>query len=250
MSLHRKAVVTDSTEVYYPETDGKPMAETDVHRDLMNDLIQELKDHFRARPDVYVSGNLLVYYVEGEPKKCFAPDVFVVKGVGGHERRIYKLWEEGRAPEVVFEITSRGTYREDWQKKWHLYANLGVREYYIYDPEYDSLPDGLFAYRLGDDEFVEADMTEGRIFSPALGLELVDTGETLRLRDPESGDFLMRRRELANARRDAEAALRLSETARRDADAALDEAETRLREEVARAERLAARLRELGVESE
>ena len=52
-------------EVYYPESDGKPMAETDLHRDLMSDLIQSAKYRFRSTPDVYVSGNLLVYFVEG-----------------------------------------------------------------------------------------------------------------------------------------------------------------------------------------
>jgi Uma2 family endonuclease len=226
MNLQRKAL---RPEVYYPASDGKPMAETDIHRDLMKDLIDELKAHFEGQPDVYVSGNLLVYYVEGDPKKCFAPDVFVVKGVGNHERRIYKLWEEGRAPDVVFEISSRHTLLQDTQKKWQLYARLGVREYFLYDPEYDYMPEGLAAYRLEGETYAELEVKEGRAVSEELGLEVVDTGETLRLRDPQSGRFLPRRVELEEA---------------------LQQSEKALRQEVARAERLAAKLRELGVDPE
>ena len=63
--------------IVYPESDGKPMAETDVHRDLMVDSIQMLQHHFRDEP-VYVSGNLLIYYEEGNIRKSVSPDVFVV----------------------------------------------------------------------------------------------------------------------------------------------------------------------------
>ena len=85
-------------EVYYPESDGQPMAETDVHRDLMLDLIAMLREYFRDDPHVYISGNLFLYYQEGDPRRVVAPDVFVVKGIPGHQRRIYKLWEEGSPP--------------------------------------------------------------------------------------------------------------------------------------------------------
>ncbi|MGH9801571.1 MAG: hypothetical protein ACRD82_14505, partial [Blastocatellia bacterium] len=88
-----KAHATAAVVPIYPESDGKPMAETDIHRNLLADLVFTLENHYRAEPDVYVSGNLLVYYVEGNPAKCFAPDVFVVRGVPKGQRRIYKLWE-------------------------------------------------------------------------------------------------------------------------------------------------------------
>src|ERR1044071_1401901 len=112
------------TAIEYPERDGKPMAETDVHRDLLSELIRELKLFFQSAPDVYVSGNLLLYYVEGNPKKCVSPDAFVVRDVHKGDRRTYKLWEEGRAPEVVFELSSRQTWGEDLQKKWKLYEQM------------------------------------------------------------------------------------------------------------------------------
>lgn len=221
--------------IEYPETDGKPMAETDVHRKLMTELIDALERHFQAEPDVYVSGNMLLYYEEGDPRKSVAPDVFVVRGVAKHERRVYFLWQEGHAPSVIFEISSRSTYKEDLQRKWLLYAQLGVAEYYLYDPEYDYLKGGLTAYRPGDEGgYVEVPVKGGVIYSPALELALVDTGETLRLRDLQTGQFLPTRAELQAAQQAAE-------------DRAV-QAEDRAVQAEDRAARLAAKLRELGLD--
>lgn len=174
----------------YPESDGKPMAETDTHAELFIDLRVALDNYFRNRPDVYVSGNLLIYYVEKNPAKCVAPDVFVVFGVPKGQRRVYLLWEEGVMPQVVIELSSRQTWRDDLQKKWQLYAELGVQEYFIFDPEYDYLDKPLIGYRLEEGNYVEMETTEPRLRSEVLGLELVDTGETLRLFDPQTEQFL------------------------------------------------------------
>ena len=73
--------------VEYPSSDGKPMAETPVHRDVMIDAIQILKRRFANRSDVYVSGDMLMYYEEGNPRKSVAPDVFVVLGADRDEDR-------------------------------------------------------------------------------------------------------------------------------------------------------------------
>jgi hypothetical protein len=88
----------------YPTSDGKPMAETDDHRDLMNALIETLKAYFAGEPMVYVSGNLLLFYVPGNKRRHLSPDVFVVRGVPNHNRPNYLLWEEGRGPQFVIEL--------------------------------------------------------------------------------------------------------------------------------------------------
>ncbi|MBX3012616.1 MAG: Uma2 family endonuclease [Caldilineaceae bacterium] len=136
-----------STEIHYPETDGKPMAESDLHRDIMLYLIRLLQRFF-AGHTVYVSGNLLVYYEQGNRYKSVAPDCFVVRGVDPHLRKTYKIWEEGKAPEVVFEVTSHSTQNEDLGKKMRLYAQLEVQEYYLYDPTGDYLQPALRAFVL------------------------------------------------------------------------------------------------------
>jgi Uma2 family endonuclease len=223
MSLRKEEI---AATIEYPSSDGEPMAETDIHRKLMNKLIDTLEHFFRAEPDVYVSGNLLIYYVEGDPRKRVAPDVFVVRGVGKHDRRVYKLWEEGRAPDFVIELSSRQTWGEDLQKKWRLYEQLGVKEYYIFDPEYDYLPSPLLAYKLKDGQYEQIEVENNRVTSEELGLDLVDTGETLRLRDPRSGAFLPTADEETEARVKAEEALRQS----REEVAKLNEELERLRQ--------------------
>src|SRR4051812_37526656 len=99
-------VEQSSPPIDYPTSDGKPMAETDLHRDWMFLLIERLKDHFRGQ-QVYVSGNLLIYYVEGDPRRHFSPDLFVVKECDPGRRELYKLWEERKVPNFVLETTSR-----------------------------------------------------------------------------------------------------------------------------------------------
>ncbi len=191
-------------EIHYPESDGKPMAETDVHREQMNYLIETLKVHFQFRTDVYVSGNIMFYYEEGNPRKVFSPDVLVCFGVSDEDRRTYKLWEEKQFPQVVFEISSRGTWGDDLNKKWFLYQQFGVKEYYIFDPEYDYLPEPLIAYRLKRGELKQIPIKNNRIFSEEIGLEIVDTGEGLRLFDPETKQFMRTLSEEYQAREQAE----------------------------------------------
>ncbi len=176
-------------EIYYPESDGKPMGETAYHVKLLTNLYQILETFFLNKKDICVIADMMFYYEEGNMRKSIAPDVMVVKGVHKNPRRVFKLWEE-KVPDVVFEISSRGTWRDDLQKKYFLYQEFGVKEYYIFDPEYDYLRDGLVAHHLIDGEFEDIKLKEGRIFSPALGLEIVDTGETLRLFNPETKEFL------------------------------------------------------------
>jgi Uma2 family endonuclease len=133
--------------VSYPESDGKPVGETDLHRDLMNDLIFALKSFLRQMR-AYVAGNLFVYYEEGKPPHGGRPDVFVMLGVQ-QRRRIFKSWEErGRLPDVIIELTSKKTRAADQMLTSELYARLGVREYFLFDPHGEYLKTTLQGYRL------------------------------------------------------------------------------------------------------
>lgn len=250
MSTHNLALAGDTTEIYYPESDGQPMAETDIHRNLMKELIDELADYYANAPNVYVSGNLLLYYEKDNPKKSVAPDVFVVKGIPKGQRRIYKLWEEGKAPDVVIELSSRRTWGEDLQKKWRLYARLGVQEYYIFDPEYDYLEPPLRAYRLVAEagDYEEIEIQAGRILSPALGLELLDYAGTLRFFDPIAGAFLPTSEEVRRAKAQAEARAAKAESRAVEAESRAVEAESRAESEALARQRAEAELARLQAE--
>jgi Uma2 family endonuclease len=199
-------ISTTQKPIHYPETDGKPMAETDVHIDVLIYLREALRDHFRDAPQVYVAGNMLLYYEEGNPAACVAPDVFVAQGVAKGERRTYRLWEEGQPPTVVFEITSRGTRLEDLGMKRALYAMLGVREYFLYDPLGEYLQPPLQGYRLQEGEYQRMPPGgEGKLASQELGLELRVEEGRLRLVNPATGERLLTPAEAQVARRAAEA---------------------------------------------
>jgi len=199
---------TTAQQVDYPETDGKPMAETDVHIDALLYLREALKDYFRDAPQVYVAGNMLLYYEEGNPAACVAPDVFVVQGVAKRERRTYKLWEEGQPPAVVFEITSRGSRLEDLGTKRVVYAMLGVREYFLYDPLGEYLRPPLQGYRLQEGEYQRLlPGGEGELVSQVLGVELRVEAGRLRVVDPATGERLLTPAEAQAPRRAAEAEL-------------------------------------------
>jgi Uma2 family endonuclease len=224
-------ITTAGQPIHYPERDGKPMAETDVHSDVLIYLREALKDHFRDEPQMYVAGNMLFYYEEGNPAACVAPDVFVVQGVAKGERRTYKLWEEGQPPTVVFEITSRGPRLEDLGTKRALYAMLGVREYFLYDPLGEYLRPPLQGYRLQQGEYERMlPPDQGQLVSQALSLELRVQDGQLQVVNPATGERLLTPAE-AHAARRTEAEARQAAEAR----AALAESELeRLRAELAR----------------
>jgi Uma2 family endonuclease len=228
--------------VDYPTTDGKPMAETETHRDDMMDLIQSLQDYFTLEPLVCVSGNMLMYYEEGNRRKHVSPDVFVVRGIEKKKRDNYLIWEEGKAPDLVIELTSKSTKREDEQKKRVLYRDvLKVAEYFLFDPTEDYLNPPLQGFRLTNGEYSRIEPLDGRLPSEVLGLHLERDGEELRLYDPKRQFRLLTRSERASeAEQRAETAEQRAETAKQRAQLAeqrAEESEALVRQQTAEIER-------------
>jgi Uma2 family endonuclease len=187
------------------------MAETQLHAQDMMDLILTLQDHFADEPDVYIWGNLLLFYEQGNPRKHVSPDVFVVRGVPKlPARNHYLLWEERKGPDLVIELTSKTTRREDQTKKLALYRDvLRVPEYFQFDPTEDYLKPPMQGHRLVAGQYVAIDPVAGRLPSAVLGLHLERQGTELRLHDPATGRRLPTIAEAlqgeAEARRHAEA---------------------------------------------
>lgn len=197
-------------EVEYPSEDGRPMAETDFQRIPLIYAVEALDAYFQTRPDVYVSGNIWVYYEEGNPKASVSPDVFVAFGIPKRKRRSYFVWKERKAPDFIIEITPKSTYNEDQGIKRGLYAVLGVREYFQFDPTGDYLQPALRGLKLVDENYlpIPADtLPDGSLslYSSVLGLELhLEQGE-LRFYDPSTGRKLLTYQEAEAARQAAEA---------------------------------------------
>jgi Uma2 family endonuclease len=229
--------------IFYPETDDQPMTESDPTRDYLIYAVAVLRQYFESRHQVYVSGNLFIYYREGDPQGVVSPDVFVVFGVSKRQRRSYKTWQEdGKLPSFILEITSRSTRRQDDVEKPALYAQLGVQEYFQYDPTADYLRPQLKGRRLhkGEYEPIPAQVLAGdevSLRSEVLGLDLrlVTPGEkavstppnlapvakALRFFDPQTGEKLLNYAESEAARRQVEQALGDVEQAQLNAAARL-----------------------------
>jgi Uma2 family endonuclease len=226
--------------INYPTSDGRPMGETDLHRQDMLELIESLKLFYESQR-VYVSGNLLIYYERGNKRKHVSPDVFVVKGIDPHPRDNYLLWNEGKGPDVVIEVTSASTRKEDVDRKYKLYRDvLEVREYFLFDPRSEFLNPSLQGHRLVDGRYIDMEVVSGRLPSDELGLHLEQHGSELRLWDPNTDRWLPTPDE---ARRQADAA-------RQQADAARQEAERDRQREVEARQRAEAEVERLKQEVE
>jgi Uma2 family endonuclease len=216
-------------DIHYPYSDGQPMAESDLHREEMVYLIQALQEHFRDTPDVYVAGNLFLYYEKGVPSAVVAPDLFVVYGVPKGPRKSYKLWHEGgRVPSLVVEVTSDTTREEDLSEKKDRYRRLGVEEYILFDPLGDYLSPRLQGLRLVSSRYVKMrPEKDGSLVSRTTGVTFRVEGakgqSRLRLIETATGEILPRFEEMVTDRQAAQERVR-----------AMEEELARLRSELAR----------------
>jgi Uma2 family endonuclease len=236
--------------VYYPDSDGKPMADNTLQFEWITLLKENLEVLFAEDSNVFVAGDLLWYPVEGHPEIAKAPDVLVVLGRPKGYRGSYQQWQEaGIAPQVVFEILSPSNTRREMSQKLMFYHQYGVEEYYTYDPaSFD-----LRGWIRTDGILEEQDDLQGWV-SPRLGIrfELESTG--LEIVDPQGQPFLttlQRERQRQEAdRRAQEADRRAQEEAQRaqqEAQRAQEETQ-RAEQERQRADRLAAHLASLGID--
>ena len=232
----------------YPESDGKPMAETPIHWLATVDAAYPLRAFFRERSDVYVGSDMIMYYVEGDLRRSVVPDVWAAFGVPKlPERRTWLIWLEGKGPDFVLEITSKTTRREDEGRKKKLYERLGVREYWQFDPTGDYLDPILKGRELGPEgkyrDLVLQERDGMLCHASLLGLELCleegrlyyfDPARNVRLLTYLEQDSARQTAEMAmqtaQAERDLEVRLRREETAARQAaEARVAELERRLR---------------------
>ena len=151
------------------------------------------------------------------------------------------MWEEGKGPDFVLETASPSTWREDVGPKRSTYAQLGVREYFLFDPRSEFLAPRLQGYRLVGGEYERLTAVESIdrtliLPSEVLGLELrAKAGGEMRFHDPATGEDLLSldeehgaRLQEAAARQTAEIRAAREADARRAAEARIAELEARL----------------------
>ena len=259
------AAVPAEDSVEYPSEDGIPMATSDIHALRMMECYRMLVHWFLGRLDMYIGMDLLVYYVRGDNTVSVAPDVFVSFGVPKRSRPSYKVWEEGKPPDVVWEFGSQSTAEVDAGKKKEKYRRMGVREYWLVDLDGEFHDRRVHGFELVNGKYVELPWDEGpdgtvTVWSPALQLEQRCTEGRLRFWDRKTEKYLelpeeeaesradseaQARREADRARAQAEARAESEALARREADRARAQAEKRAESEASKRKALEARVAEL-----
>ncbi len=174
------------TDVFYPESDGKPMADSTKQYQWIVVIKENLEILLEKDLDAFIAGDLLWYPIEGDNKTCLAPDVMVVLGRPKGDRGSYKQWKERNiGPQVVFEIMSPSNTQREMQGKRSFYETHGVDEFYIYDPDRLRLSGYI---RQGGDLLAIANM-EGWV-SPNLGIRFSKLNGELEIFYPDGRRFL------------------------------------------------------------
>ncbi|MGB6295724.1 MAG: Uma2 family endonuclease [Rivularia sp. (in: cyanobacteria)] len=228
--------VEKQTEIFYPSADGEPVAETFDHLYALLTTLEVLKQYLANR-QATVLGDQFLYYSQGFPRLRVAPDVMVIFDVAPGGRDNYKLWEEGQVPSVIFEMTSGGTQEKDQVFKKTLYEQLGVKEYWLFDPKGEWIEEKLRGYRLHGE--IYESITDSR--SEPLQLRLQVEGRLIGFYREDNGEKLLIPDELA-------VALQQEVVARRQAEEQVEQERQRAEQAEAEVEQLKAKLREMGVE--
>jgi Uma2 family endonuclease len=135
-------------------------------------LINSIHHHFRDRDDFYAAGNMFIYFSaeEARNRDFRGPDFYFVWNTSRRPMRKYwVLWHENwRTPNVVIELCSPTTIKEDYGHKKDIYEQtLRVNDYFCFDPDTGVL-DG---WRLKRRKYVPLKPNaDGRLWSEELGL--------------------------------------------------------------------------------
>jgi hypothetical protein len=251
------------TDIFYPSSDGEPVAETYDHLYAILTTLEVLKQHLQGQ-QATVLANQFLYYAQGFPKLRVAPDVMVIFDVEPGGRDNYKIWEEGQVPKVIFEMTSPGTRQEDIVVKKDLYESVEVQEYWLFDPRGEWIEEQLRGYQLYEDRYIPIFDGHSKVLNLRLqaedkliGFYQIATGEKLlipdelaaalkaetqaRLKAEQQADQERQRAELERERADQER--QRADQERQRADQLQQQAEQEKREK----ERLAEKLRAMGI---
>ena len=167
---------------------------------IIEDIASILRLHFKPRADsVLVSGPTFILYDINDPNARIAPDCYVVFDVDAHAivgHNSYRVWQWGKPPDFALEIASESTALNDVTTKRDIYARIGAREYWRFDPSGGDLyGEPLAGERLVDGRYepypVHTD-ADGDIWahSEALNLDFYMRGNRFWVKDSATGEWL------------------------------------------------------------
>lgn len=202
--------------LYYPESDGKPPAQSLKQWRLMTLIVHNLETLFEGRNDVWI-GRDQFWYPEAELYRyAQAPDVFVVFDVPNDDRNVYQQWKEnGTAPQVIIEILSPSNRPGELNRKYEFYHKYGVEEYYIIDPDFRLVKTGMEAYLRENGAPLWKHIVKPPFVSPRLGVSFTVEDEKLCFYHPNGAPFLSYAQEQRRAKEEKARAEMLAEFLRK-----------------------------------
>jgi hypothetical protein len=187
------------TEIFYPETDGMPLPDSLEQGRFLREIAIVLAGFFFDDQTIEVDSDTFIYFIEGDPNRRVAPDLYIVFGISKESlerNNVYLVWEVGKFPDFVMEVGSSSTANNDLGPKRALYAELGALEYWRYDPTGgDHYGEPLVGEYLLDGEYRRFEMMPDpdgypRVHSPLLNLDLRWEEDRLHFYDPVAGVWL------------------------------------------------------------
>ncbi|MGD2182711.1 Uma2 family endonuclease [Lusitaniella coriacea] len=237
------APIAQPNKIFYPSEDGTPVAETYDHLYAILATLDVLTQYLNGR-QATVLANQFLYYSQGFPSLRVAPDVMVIFDVAPGGRDNYKIWEEGQVPSVIFEMTSKDTQDRDKTFKKTLYEQLGVREYWLFDPKGEWIAQKLQGYRLQGKTYQPITM----LYSEPLQLRLEIEGKRIGFYREDTGEKLLVSEELVRVlNQETQAKVEAQQEAEQERQRAEQERQ-RAEQAEQRAAQLLEQLRALGVE--
>ena len=246
----------------YPEEER--VGEDILQRWIMELLRPLLQSWINARRvKALVGADQFIYWRQHDAHARVAPDIYVLPGVAPSTRvRTWKIWQDRIIPSFALEVVS-----QDWEKDYfempERYAELGVHELVIFDPDVRGHADRIqwqVFRRVGRRGLVRIEASRrDRIRSKSLGcwLRVVGDGSEMRVRVAEGlrGEVLVPtadearererlEKELERAAKEQERAAKEQERAAKEQERAAKEAALgRVRELEAQLQRVTARRR-------
>ncbi|MDE0105173.1 MAG: Uma2 family endonuclease [Bryobacterales bacterium] len=200
-------------DVHYPDSDGTFLLQNAKHNAELLYAGQAVEQHLRDAPSTVLT-DVAFYFKEGDNKAVLAPDLSVTLDHEFTGPKTYKTWVEGRLPDFILEVVSPSSATNDKKLKKGTYELLGIREYFVYDPDAEQPWVAVQGYRLDEEtkkygQALKRDK-RGAVRSRALGVSLRAEGSRLVVRNTRTGEDYVptgkvrKRLERAVAERNAE----------------------------------------------
>ena len=208
-------------EARHPK-EGYVMPERTEHDFISDDLCDMLRAYYREHSEIAVFRNL-VFEWNHPSIGNYAPDIAVVPNVRTRDanRTSFKVSEEGTRPNLVIEIVSRTSRKEDRVDKVRDYAALGIQEYVYIDLwERRGVPQReLAGFRLEGEHYLPLLPDEdGAIYLLSVDLRIGLDENRVWLEDSKTGNDLLTNIEARVALKAAEERAAAEEVARQAAE--------------------------------